>query len=264
MLFSEFRVELKEALKRPSRAREFVDLCRRDLHAGCIRCADPPDRTFPVTSDFVFLVSSTIHPCARPLSYGSVRSLFTDAERLEQTFSTIQSIRDYAPSSQIVLLENSELTEREHRALADRCDTVLRYDEDPTARRLRDGIFKGAGEAYMLLGAFQGMRQADYKLCFKVSGRYRLRELFSVESYSRDLLSFAEGPGPSYSTRLFAVPRQQSEGFTKALRYALARTLAGISLEKALHIGIPHSGVRRLETLGVEGNTGVVGDLIVE
>lgn len=251
-------------MRRPSQAREFISLCRLDWLARSIQCADPKPQTFAATSDVLFLVSSTIHPCSTPLSYGPVRSVFTDTQRLEQTFATIQSIRDYAPSSQIVLLENSELTEGEQRALADECDTVLRFDSDPAARRLRDGIFKGAGEAYMLLAAFQGLTHAEYRLCFKISGRYRLRRSFTVGSYSSDLFSFSQGPGPSYSTRLFAVPKKRSEEFVMALRYALTRTIAGISLEKALYLAVPGSEVRSLETLGVEGNTGVVGDLVVE
>ncbi len=264
MLHDKFFSELREALRRPGRAVEFAILCAHEIKSWSIHTETPPASPLHVTSNTVFLVSSTIRPSANRLSYGNSRSVFTPAERLDQTFATIDSIRRHAPPCQIVLLENSSITDSEDRQLSVCCDAVLRFDSDPAARHLRDSPFKGAGEAYMLLAAFERLAGAAHGRCFKISGRYRLRESFDPSSYSDKLMGFSVGPGPCFSTRLFCVPSASTLLFAGALRQALPRTMAGMSIEKALYIGLPRAAVQAQAVLGVEGETAVSADRIIE
>lgn len=256
--------EARYCLNGPGRALEYLTLCVRELRSQSLSCVCRPIDELNIVSDIVFIVSSTVRPSTVPLTHGTCRSAFTPEMRLAQTLSTIDSVRRLVPSGQIIVLENSDLSCNDACVLAEASDILIRFDGDPTARALRDGPFKGAGEAYMLYAFFQRLVQASYTLCFKISGRYQLRNSFLLSSHSAEALNFAERPGPCYSTRLFSVAKQCDLAFTEALRVVLPRTMAGISIEKALYLHGPERLVHPLAALEIEGCNAVTGQYITE
>jgi hypothetical protein len=61
----------------------------------------------------IILITSVIRPPDKPLSYTSIRSVFTSNERFIQTKKTIESVRQKIPNGLIMLIECSHLLEEE-------------------------------------------------------------------------------------------------------------------------------------------------------
>jgi hypothetical protein len=76
------------------------------------------------------LITSIIKPPNTPLSYISVRSVFTIEERFEQTKHTIQSIREKIPGAKIFIVECSELDENELSYFTQNSDYFLNLYDD--------------------------------------------------------------------------------------------------------------------------------------
>jgi hypothetical protein len=56
----------------------------------------------------IFVVTSSIETKNAPLTYSSIRTIFSAEERFRQTLFTINSIRNSFPSSKIVIVDSSE------------------------------------------------------------------------------------------------------------------------------------------------------------
>ena len=220
-----------------------------------------------------FIVPSVINTSNQPLDYSSVRSVYSLEERLFQTKETVFSIRRYCPDSSIVLVEAGSVN------YSDRFNSVDNYlfvGDVPSVRRAVDSSFKGWGEAEMLKTAFE--KTTSYDFIFKLSGRYRLDERFSLErfdalclnfknyvshssSFFRGRSSYLKG---SHSTRLYGVPKQYFNLIGEEFDRLIPELQKGIGLESIFCSGIEGKAFYYVDCLGVCGNIAVDGNLISE
>jgi hypothetical protein len=225
------------------------------------RVANPPSRA--LSSSAVFLVTSTLAPSTKPLSYSSVRSIYGADERLEQTCVGLDSVRERVPGAFVVLLESSTVTGRAADELARRVDWLISFDADPLAAALRDGVFKGAAEAFMLASAMMALRKTDYPVLLKLSGRYKLSNRFDLGSFPKSGFG-VHFSGGAPSTRLYSVAKDSEQSYVRQLRCALWLTSKGLSIEQTLFERVPARAVHSMRVVGVTGLVAVSGMAIDE
>jgi hypothetical protein len=203
----------------------------------------------------VFLVTSTIAPSESPLAALPRRSSFSADERLDQTLGSIASIRAKVPGALIVLLENSDLSAAHTRVLQNAVDWLVLFDRDPRSIFFRDHSNRGVGEAYMLRSIHDVLRSFDYRLLFKLSGRYRLSERFSLDRFPQDRFGFLHRDGVA-STRLYSVPACLHNLYGRQLAAAFFAGRFGVSIESTITRGLTSSQLQWLDVLGVNGHMG--------
>jgi hypothetical protein len=169
----------------------------------------------------VFMITSVINTGNTPWSYSSVRSAFSVEERFKQTLHTIQSIRDNAPVSVILLVECSDLSKEMETTLKSKVDYYLQcYTmEHVRAACIQNGL-KGYGEAIKTQEGVQYIKQQGipFQRLFKISGRYYLNESFSKNKYAMNDYSFKMYDDHSGSTVLYSVSYSLLDHFTNILQ----------------------------------------------
>jgi len=198
----------------------------------------------------VFIITSVILPTQRPLSYTSVRSVYSANERVIQTNKTIESIRKHFKESSIVLIEMG-LNESLLLELETTVDKLIFVGNNKIVRWACDGRYKGLGEAIGLLAAVKQINNlGDYY--FKISGRYFLTDDFNhglwnsdnfvVRKYNKDI-----------STRLYGFPKELFSTWQFALLKSIPLLLAGVQIEHVLPKFLPTNRIRIVDKLGVAG-----------
>jgi hypothetical protein len=182
---------------------------------------------------------------------------------LEQTLFSIKSIREKAPKSLIILLENSELSETEISTLHQSTDWLISLSGNPQAIKLRDSEYKGAAETLMILQTQGLLSCLNYGKLFKLSGRYWLSDDFDMKNFVSDKLAFLPRDGV-YSTRLYCVPKNLENLFFRQLKLTLSLTQKGKSVEEVILQGVSPDKVHHVKRLGVNGYIGPTGNLISE
>ena len=141
-------------------------------------------------NDFnTYFISSTIN-----LAYGDVKddyakTAFSNQERFEQTLLTINSIRNKDFHSKIVLVDNSvqPLNLMQLTVLKNSCDEVIEFEHNLFSQFCNQTLHfnKGVGELLMTELFLKKIRQNNWigKRNFKVNGRYRLTDNFSIDFY---------------------------------------------------------------------------------
>lgn len=185
-------------------------------------------------------------------------------ERLHQTLRTASTIRERAPDSSAILLENSVVPEAALAELAGAFDLVVDYAHCREATRLRDGPFKGAAELYKLLALTEALHDFDYRLLIKLSGRYELTERFRLGAFPEDRFGVHDRGDGSIGTVLYSVPKPLEASFKGLLGSALRGSRTGESIERLLWTGVPQNRLCRLPALGVRGRVSVDGHLFEE
>lgn len=206
----------------------------------------------------LFLVASTIRTGAAPLSYTSSRSVYSAAERLEQTVEGLRSVRLRVPSATVALLENSDIPAAWERRLLGECDWLLRSDRHPLGRLLRDGPFKGGAEAFQLAAALTTVPVPADERIFKLSGRYSLTEDFELERFPRSGFCVNAFGGVT-STVLYSVGADVRGLYLEHLRRTVRETGRGTQLENLLFAGVPAGSLHEVDVLGVTGLVAVDG-----
>lgn len=216
-----------------------------------------------IARPYIFLITSTIRPSENPLSYTHTRSVFSAEQRLEQTLRSIESVRAKVPDALVVLLENSDLSTKEVSVLQNVADWFVLLSQDAQAIELRDSFHKGAAEAYMLLSIQNVLMYFDYRIMFKLSGRYWLSERFDIHNFPSDRFGLLLRGGV-YSTRLYSVPKALNVLYCRQLDKAMRETLKGAGIEVVIMQGVPSDKIMSLEYLGVQGYISPNGEFIDE
>jgi hypothetical protein len=211
----------------------------------------------------VFIVTSTIHFGGEGLSYSSRRSIYSPEDRLQQTLRSLESVRLKNPGCYIVLVENSELTGRDIKQLQEHVDWLICFSNSPNAITLRDGLYKGAGEVYMILKCMEVLRYFNYEKLFKLSGRYCLTERFKADSFPLDRFGVLKTQGV-YSTRLYCVPKCVESIYLQQLGKMLKSGQRGVSIEAVFMRGVSLEQIAEMPCVGVSGCIGVNGIFIDE
>ena len=194
-----------------------------------------------------FLVGSFLKTYA-----GGSPSAYTLKERVDQTRETLRSIREKCPEATIYLVEGSE---------ANPVDYELDYDHlvlpgsDETARQLIFSNEKSIGECTMMIYTGMSCALADYDLVFKISGRYRLTEDFSLDNFSKDKFTFYDHVQWGYETTLYAFPGKLKDVWIENLQKSITfmRHNSLDSIERSLRMLMNVKYVQGAEKLGIEG-----------
>lgn len=154
-------------------------------------------------------------------------SLFTHEQRFFQTLKTIASLRHRVENSYIILCDNSPLTEEQKYILTYLVDKIiLLHDDEPLYReieptRYNEGL-KSRGEAYQMLNIIEFIKDKEYDLFFKISGRYFLNNDFNLNNFNNQKLNFREFSSGCFnkkyvSTVLYAISKRCENVFKSKL-----------------------------------------------
>jgi len=132
----------------------------------------------------IVLITSSLKVSRFPLSNSSTRSVFSLSERLAQTKLSIESAIQNFPSSEIFLIDNSNVNETFLQELR-LCPNVRTVSiSNKISKYLSLSPYKGLGEAYVTL-ALLGICQDENSDFCKLSGRYVLtpkaKDLFPIK-----------------------------------------------------------------------------------
>lgn len=126
----------------------------------------------------VFIITSTIN---------TPWGLIPVNDRYLQTLDTIESVKNKDSKAAIILIDNSSipLDYQQYNTLLNTGVTFLDTGDRKPCKELNSSGVKGAGEAYMLLVAIDYIKQNNLlpKRVFKLSGRYKLTDLFDINLY---------------------------------------------------------------------------------
>lgn len=213
----------------------------------------------------LFIITSCIYPCDKPLSYSAVRSIYTPEERLEQTLKTIQSVRKKCPNAYIILCDNGIKR-------PDNLDgvNIFKYLGDkPKYRKTADSTNKSLGETLMIVSCWKKLILYRWNRIYKLSGRYWLNDNFNTANYDVDAFcflhltekvvgnrSYVKG---THCTRLYSLPGKCRFKYLYSLLRSLKPMSNGESVEMAWPPRINYQ-IHYMKRLGVSGNVGVDKD----
>lgn len=211
---------------------------------------------------FLVIITSTIFYTQKPLSYCDIRSVFTPEERIQQTLQTIQSIQEKIPNATIVLLETGTISVE---VIKEKVDQYVFLGDKKIIRYVCDSPWKGLGEIVGILSYRKKMKQQDYDVCVKISGRYYLDNYFTLKSLSSEKFSFLRSSdGESYSTRLYSFPKKIEKYYIQLLIRSIPWFLCKSGIEHIFKRIIPKEKVTLLDQIGVSGYVAPTGEFIQE
>lgn len=202
-------------------------------------------------------------PTTKPLSYTSVRSLYSPEERAVQTLQTVMSIRaHHSKECKIVVVELGLDKKIACDILGAEADTILYLGDNSWVRWACDSKYKGIGEAVGLLAASSYLKDKA-KFYFKVSGRYHLSHNYNEKFWDKKLFNFKRY-NADVSTRLYGFPAEFYSCWQRALAKAIPFLMFGKQIESALPKFIPGKIINYMDDLGIEGQVGPDGYCIIE
>ncbi|CAB4129120.1 hypothetical protein UFOVP112_218 [uncultured Caudovirales phage] len=222
-----------------------------------------------------FIVTSAIN---------SKFGVFTPEQRLEQTISTIKSIREKLPTAVIVVMEccGTPVTKEQAQALKDNSDYFFDYSNDLDVQALYNNdnwdVVKN-GTEIMVFGRLLNTLHTDGTLkgvdrIHKMSGRYILNDMFDPETYEQTEVKSKFVIGPKYQSqfpievtqvplqymaRLWSWPADKMtdaiQVYEDSLVFFAERLAAGgyVDIEHVLYKFLPPAQVHEIQNLGVEG-----------
>lgn len=231
--------------------------------------------------DYLFIITSAIH---------ATRGVFSSQERMDQTLLTIQSIKEKAPGSQIIIVDSSV------RALSDE-DTALlqskgiraliKFDDNSPIVELSRQNRNSAGEIQSLMSVFSVLRThkelqqvlSSTKRIFKISGRYQLNSNFRIKDYEDGQDSFGKyvfkelptwmsparvDAGGLYITRLWSLcPSLLNDFMSNGQNIFNSVMREGLDLEHAMWKWVqPQKRTYTVEPLGCSGYIATNKELI--
>lgn len=228
-------------------------------------------------SRHAFLVTSAIN---------SKFGIYSGQQRLSQTIDTIDSIRQRVDNPLIVIMElaGTPLTAEQKSTLADNCDHLLDFSQDPDVQALYVSdnwdVVKNVTEV-MCFGRALAMLDREVELfkdcdrIFKVSGRYVLTDTFKIDFYDQ----YSTRPfiviGPTctsqfpyevtqcqgqYMARLWSWPTALTDEvidvYNKSLHFMYERLSQGgyADIEHVLYKFLDPKKLLQIPKLGVKGN----------
>lgn len=136
------------------------------------------------------MISSLIKITDAPLTYSTVRSVYSAEERFQQTLKTIASVRQNIPNCVVLIVDCSDFTKDEEDILKTHCDYLLNlYSHEDLRNVLRYSNSKSLCESLQTIQAiaFLKINNIRFKNFFKITGRYTLNEEFDFKLYDNDM-----------------------------------------------------------------------------
>lgn len=206
------------------------------------------------------IILSVINFKNRKLSYSDTRSMFSPAQRLEQSKKTISSVREGIPGCRIMFFElGTEDFGEEVRQLA---DDYIFFGEKKIVRLAADSQFKGLGEAVGLIYASRILPKTADRF-FKISGRYFLNKDFRVSDWNKEgIIVLRDSWG--LSTRFYSFSRRYRWAWLASLVLSIPLLILNVSLEKAMFIFLPKRICSFVSKIGISGQVAVDANMINE
>jgi hypothetical protein len=199
----------------------------------------------------IVIVLSTLKPDPSPLSYAP-RSVFTEAQRLEQTIKTLESVREKIPNAFILFVDATGI----HLHIEKLCDSVY-IPENSIAVHSPN---KGWGEASLTIEALKWVSMAGMapKRIWKLNGRYYLNENFSLEEWDQNKSQAHFYNKSSCCTVLYTISAKDSDTFKKFAEDSakFLKNNPGVGME-TVWSRFPFSHISHL---GVSGKVSVSGE----
>jgi hypothetical protein len=127
----------------------------------------------------IFVITSTLKPKIGIIDFES---------RYQQTLKTIQSIKDRAPGSMIMLVDSSPepLEQEKIDKIKSECNYFISLSNHSIAVELSSKGLKSQGECYIMIIALDVIRNlslTNINRVFKITGRAELTDNFHIEDY---------------------------------------------------------------------------------
>jgi hypothetical protein len=212
------------------------------------------------------LITSIIKPPNTPLSYISVRSVFTIEERFEQTKHTIQSIREKIPGAKIFIVECSELDENELSYFTQNSDYFLNLYDDIEKRCSIHSCSKSLGEGTMTISALDFIIENNivFDNLIKISGRYSLSENFNYSNFMNNdiVIKYIQGDMSNVFTALYKLPRYCVGNLKTFLQNNHNNMLSCVGYEVlfANFIRCQTNNIVNIDPIGLQGYVSVSND----
>lgn len=209
------------------------------------------------------LITSIIKPPNIPLSYTSIRSIYSHDERFEQTKRTIQSIKEKIPNNIIILVECSDLDQHQLDYLHEHCHHFINLIDTSTAQCYSPS--KSLGEATMTMAAIEYIQQNNisYDSFFKISGRYYLSDKFDYSKFNCPYHIVKYHNENIVYTCLYKLDQSGVLDYYRHLEYIMESLYACIPYELQFCNFIKKcSIVKPLNTLGIQGYIAISNDMV--
>ncbi len=212
--------------------------------------------------------------------------VYSPAARLQQTLTTITSIKSYIPDAKIIVMEctGTPLTDSQSDLLEERSDLLIDYSEDAEVQAIYNStdnwdIVKNSTEILCFGKTLRlCLEDGDFDGCdriHKMSGRYVLNSQFYPtiplyeqhtdriiigEKYKSQFPPGVTGVDLQYMARLWSWPADITERIIKvyedSLYYMADRVKQGgyADIEHVLYKFLPADLVTEIPVLGVEGS----------
>jgi hypothetical protein len=180
------------------------------------------------------LIISVINAALTADSYNEIRSGFSEHERCTQTLETIQSIRERVPQAQIVLIEGGGETSLLNQ-LKGAVDCFVFVGNSEIVRRFVDGRHKSLGECVLSLIAIPSLLKCNAEFIFKISGRYRLNDNFSIANWDTKEFNFLHIKKDNVSTRFYGFPKRKLLRWIALVASASTRALKWTNSLRQVH-----------------------------
>ena len=212
--------------------------------------------------------------------------VYSPAARLQQTLTTITSIKSYIPDAKIIVMEctGTPLTDSQSDLLEERSDLLIDYSEDAEVQAIYNStdnwdIVKNSTEILCFGKTLRlCLEDGDFDGCdriHKMSGRYVLNSQFAPtiplyeqhadriiigEKYKSQFPPGVTGIDLQYMARLWSWPADITERIIKvyedSLYYMADRVKQGgyADIEHVLYKFLPADLVTEIPVLGVEGS----------
>jgi mannosyltransferase OCH1-like enzyme/glycosyltransferase involved in cell wall biosynthesis len=188
-----------------------------------------------ITEKNLVIITSVINCVDKPLSYYHKRSIFTIEERYDHTLKSILSIKKYIPNVEILFCECSDMSEymNYEENIKNSVDYYYNFNDISVIKKSVDSLYKGLGEAYILLNAFRQIGK-PYKNIFKLSGRYYLNDNFDYDVFNnnyQNIFTNWEKSDCSYCTVFYKINGVYLNIFKDALMNSITNLEENISIE---------------------------------
>jgi hypothetical protein len=170
------------------------------------------------------IITSVIETTTKPLNYSKTRSIYSHQERFEQTLETIESVRKYMPSTEIILVECSTPSDY-MKVLSEKVDYFYNLEFNEVVNNSPE---KGKGEITLLLYAFTKLTK-KYNNIYKITGRYVLQPSFDISIWnSTDTITVCKsdsyGMENSMHTFFYKIPSNCISELNNCFELYLQRT----------------------------------------
>ena len=219
----------------------------------------------------IFVITSILKPKI---------GIIDDETRYQQTLETIQSIKDRAPGSMIILVDSSpELEDYKVEKIKSEVDYFVWLHNHAFAQELNSKGLKSPGECYIMIIAMDVIRNlalTDVNRVFKITGRAKLTENFHIEDYDNPgmkgnyvfktpVVSWMSQHLKLVDTRLWSFDHSMLDEAEQLVRYAYEETMQGrFDLEHAYYKLLPKDRLFEMPVIGLTCQLASCGTIINE